>query len=79
MMYQVLDVPGRSGVRIHSGNFAGDERQGLKSNVEGCILLGSGYGRLDGQEAILHSRDTLKKFEALLNGRSFELIVTSGE
>jgi len=42
----LLDVPGFSGIRIHSGNSAAD--------TEGCILVGQ--GRNDSQETITASK-----------------------
>jgi len=53
---RLYDVPGRSGILIHSGNVAGDIALGYRSNVRGCILLGKKHGALWGQQAILQSR-----------------------
>src|SRR3990167_3173439 len=38
-VYLVRDVPGRSLILIHPGNFAGDVRQGFITHSHGCILL----------------------------------------
>jgi hypothetical protein len=45
-VYHVIDVPGRSGILIHRGNFAGDRTLGMRSDVLGCILPGRRIGRL---------------------------------
>ncbi len=67
--YAVLNVPKRAGIRIHSANYA---RQLL-----GCIALGSGLKDLDldGQNDIIHSGDTMRKFEAYMNYEDFELTI----
>jgi hypothetical protein len=65
-VYHVQAVPGRTHILIHSGNLAGDVSLGFKSNVEGCILLGSRRGTIQGQCAVLVSRATVRRFMALL-------------
>jgi hypothetical protein len=37
-------VPGRTAILIHSGNYA----SGLHVDIEGCILVGSGYKDVNG-------------------------------
>lgn len=69
--YAILNVPNRAGIRIHSANYA---RQLL-----GCIALGSIHKDLDldGQLDVLHSGDTMKKFESLMNYEDFELEIVN--
>jgi len=64
-MPEVHDVPGFSGVRIHSGNTAEDSR--------GCILL----GRNTQVGKVTQSRDTCAEFERILeeNGGVCQLII----
>lgn len=67
--YQVMNVPGRSGIRFHKGNFF--------FNVEGCILLGSGYSDInhDGEVDIINSTQTMKEFEILMGQEDFHLTI----
>lgn len=45
---KVLEVPGRSHILFHPGNLA--------RHTLGCILPGTGFGVLEGQNAVLSSR-----------------------
>lgn len=71
--YHVKQVPDRSYILIHSGNFAGDISKGLKTNVEGCILLGMKRGTIAGQRAVLSSKVACRKFMNLMQGKEFIL------
>lgn len=73
--YRLRDVPERSGILIHAGNYAGDKTLGLKSNIEGCILLGMKRGKLNGQAAVLQSKDAIRAFVAFMDAKRFRLIV----
>ena len=54
--WMVHDVPGRTAIQMHIGNWCGDVKLGYKSDVEGCILLGTGRGlRKDGKAHHLNS------------------------
>ena len=65
-VYQVMDVPNRSNILFHPGNYV--------SETSGCILLGqymstSRYGR-----CVLRSRDTIARFKEVVGGQnSFHL------
>lgn len=72
-MYLITGVEGRSGIRIHSGNFAGDKSLGLKTHSYGCILPGKYKGRLMNQRAILCSRFAVGDLEAAMAGKQFIL------
>ncbi len=67
--YMITNIPGRSGIFIHEGNYY--------SNSLGCIILGNGKGDInkDGEIDVLNSRVTLAKFEALLNKQPFTLVI----
>ena len=63
-IYGVEDVPGRSLIRIHQGNYAGsiNPRTG-RSDIRGCILVGKEFIDIsgDGIADITSSKATLKK------------------
>ena len=71
--YWIKNVQDRSWVLFHSGNVAGDVSRGLKSHSEGCILLGDRHGKLNGQEAVLISRPTIRRFMNHMNKNPFNL------
>ena len=65
--YAVMDVPGRFGVLIHTGNYAGDKSKGKKAHSSGCILVG--YKRAiagNGQALVTSSRTTMGRLRAYL-------------
>lgn len=74
-VYEVTGVPGRSLILFHSGNVAGDVSKGLRSDVEGCILLGLLRGQLAGQKAVLKSKKAMAFFMEKTNGQPFILQV----
>ncbi len=66
-VYQVTDVPGRSYILFHAGNF--------ESNTNGCILLGLSCGLLLGEAAVLSSRRAMKYFNSLIGNEDFYLTI----
>jgi hypothetical protein len=78
-VYWVQDVPNRTWILIHSGNWAGDVKKGFKSHVNGCILLGKKHGWLAEQRAILNSRVAVRGFRNILVDKSFVLNVLGGD
>jgi hypothetical protein len=71
--FRLLDVPNRSFILIHHGNWSGDTKLGYRSNVEGCILLGSRFGNIYNQKAVLNSRNTIRKFITIMDWEPFLL------
>ena len=52
--FEVTGIPGRSAILFHAGNTVGD--------TNGCILLGSEFGKLRGERGILNSGATFRRF-----------------
>lgn len=72
-VYHVQEVPNRTFILVHSGNWAGDTSKGFKTHVNGCILLGAKRGLLVNQWAVLNSRITVKRFMARMALQPFTL------
>ncbi len=64
-MYEVVGVPNRAGIRIHSANLA--------KQLNGCISLGYKLGSIDDTKAVLVSKPAVREFEKLLDKKDFEL------
>ncbi|MCX7177714.1 MAG: DUF5675 family protein [Proteobacteria bacterium] len=71
--YEIMNVPGRGGIRLHSGNLAGDKIKGYLSHSLGCPLVGAYLGAIKGQRAVLLSKPTVAKFERALDHQPFTL------
>jgi hypothetical protein len=65
--YEILDVPNRAGIRIHSANYF--------SQLLGCVALGNALKDInnDGHQDIIHSGNTMEEFEKAMNYEQFEL------
>ena len=66
-VYQVMNVPGRSSILFHSGN--------TDNHTEGCIILASYYGKLNGDWAALNSGTTFNKFREYIAQDDFLLTI----
>lgn len=73
--YQIMNVPGRSGIRIHAANYFGDKGGPLYSQVEGCVGLGRRMGPLGGQMALKDSGTAIRIFETHMDYKDFTLEV----
>ena len=67
-VWKLHDVPNRAAILIHAGN--------TEDNTEGCIIVGSSFGNLNGKYAVLRSGEALEKLRAILPSK-FTLKVTS--
>lgn len=68
-VYGVKDVDNRTHILFHAGN--------TEKDTKGCILLGRSYGVLSGEPAVLSSRNALTDFHTLMDGKPFDLQITS--
>lgn len=68
--FHITNVPGRSYILIHIGNYYTD--------IRGCVLVGSGLSDIngDGHRDVINSGDTLADLLGLMPNR-FKLKVTS--
>lgn len=73
ILQEVEGDDGREAVLIHSGNLAGDVTKGYMTHSQGCILVGSKVGILEGQRAVLASKPALSKLMRELNEEAFIL------
>lgn len=64
-VYHLRDVPGRSGILIHTGNVVAHSR--------GCLIIGKRRGTLSGNPAVLNSRTALGELNDLMQGEDFTL------
>ena len=77
--YEVCDVHGRTDVLFHHGNYCGDTKKHLRSDVEGCILLGKKTGTLSNQKVVFSSRLAREHFEKVMNFEPTTLRIVSNE
>lgn len=72
-LYHVLNVPHRDGILMHVGNWAGDETEGLRSDSEGCILVGIRVYEFETQIGISGSAVALDKLHKFTGKLPFQL------
>jgi len=69
--FSVKDVPNRSHILIHKGNYAGsiNPKTGIP-DIKGCILVGTSLTDIsaDGIKDIVNSRNTMEKLLSLTEG-----------
>lgn len=68
--YELQNVPGRSGILIHSGNTVDD--------IEGCILVGLSKGVINGKPAVTDSRAAMDVLRGFMAQKQFTLVITRG-
>jgi len=80
LLPRLLEVPGRSGILIHAGNFAAPHDAGKQADSEGCILLGSHPAIITNKQGkpqigIANSRRTLEDFRARFRAHSMLITI----
>lgn len=84
--WKVVDVPGRSGILFHAGNWAGQPGVAsgpLSGDTKGCILLGQSFGipRIAGNEGrvgVVTSARAVQKFMELTKDETELCLVVRG-
>lgn len=77
-LYRLQSVPNREAILLHNGNYCGDTWKGWRSDVEGCILLGSHLGVGDkNQKIVSMSRWALDALHA--NAQNREIVLSIKE
>jgi len=64
-VYKVHDVPARSGILFHKGNY--------ERNTSGCILPGTGVDPAFYDPMVLHSGDAMKELRKIIKHQPFTL------
>jgi hypothetical protein len=75
-VYQICNVPNRSHILIHAGNWVGDEEMNLRCDSYGCIVVGMNIGTIHGQKAVLSSRSAIEELNRRLGEESFTIIIS---
>jgi Family of unknown function (DUF5675) len=78
-VYRLKNVPNRTDVEIHNGNYCGDTTKGYKSDVLGCIILGHDVITMFNQAAVSNSKYTLDNFMTHMGGDNFTLTIKDKE
>lgn len=83
-LYLVKGVEGRSGIRIHGANWAGDVKMDYYSQLLGCMAPGLRYAQMTPtdderdwkpQWTVKSSQRALKQMMNVLKGDPFELVI----
>ena len=73
--YHLQVDDGRTDIEIHAANWFGDASKGKKCQLLGCIAMGKSFGILEGQLAVLASKQALQEFEIEMRQQPFILII----
>lgn len=57
-VWEITNVPGRTAILIHAGN--------TDSNTEGCVCVGTSFGWLGTNQAVMESLNALNKLRSCL-------------
>ncbi|MBU1001857.1 MAG: hypothetical protein KKE73_04975 [Proteobacteria bacterium] len=72
--FLVKDVPGRTGILIHTANFVGSKPL-FRCELEGCIAPGTGRCFLAGQDAVVSSSAAMAALKNELGEQPFILTI----
>lgn len=75
LVYKLEGTEPRTFILIHAGNFCGDVESGKKSDVEGCILLGTKLGVINNQKVISDSKTAVKSFMEITAGEELKITI----
>ena len=81
IVWELHDVPERTDVLLHIGNWCGDITKDYYSDVEGCIVIGLSFGRMippglkNKQRAVISSGKALEKLYAVVGENDIELTI----
>lgn len=77
--YEILNVPGRSGITLTKGSQAGNVDRGMRSDTRGSILVGMNKGQQGNQYVLLGTAIATDALMAKLHNASFIIEIISGE
>jgi len=66
-VFEILNVPNRGHILFHTGN--------VEDDTHGCILLGSGFGQLNGKTSLEESKKAFNEFMGYLNNLDHFLLI----
>ena len=75
-VYHVQEVWQRSGILVHTGNYAGATDKGYKSHSCGCLLPASSIRSSNGQLIGILSAQALKRIHLATNRQPFTLSIS---
>jgi hypothetical protein len=73
--YHLAEVPKRSHILIHRGNFCGSILDGFKTETLGCILVGLEIGTLLNQKAVLRSGEAFDRLSSRTRNVDLDVVV----
>lgn len=74
--FHVKNVPDRTYILFHYGNWAGDNSKGYRTNSLGCILVGKRAANIYGQRAVANSRAAMSELmDSAQNIKKFKLVI----
>lgn len=74
----ILDVPGRSEILIHFGNYAGSKNPNTgRPDTKGCVLVGKAFVDIDGDGKldVTASKSTMGQLYNLITNKNFYITV----